>query len=70
MIIWNLDDILWPGTLAEGDTLYLSEFRTSVIQKSNKSGIANAICSKNDFEMTKAGLVDYGLWGGYVLFNL
>jgi len=66
LIIWDLDDTLWSGTLAEGDTLHLSEFRTSVIKKSNKSGIVNAICSKNDFEMAKARLVDYGLWDEFV----
>mgnify|MGYP000682836609 CR=1 FL=1 len=66
LIIWDLDDTLWSGTLAEGDTLHLSEFRTSVIQESNKRGIVNAICSKNDFEMAKSRLVGYGLWDEFV----
>ena len=66
LIIWDLDDTLWSGTLAEGDDLHLSEFRTSVIKKSNQNGIVNAICSKNDFEMAKNKLTEYGLWDEFV----
>ena len=49
LIIWDLDDTLWSGTLAEGDTLHLSEFRTSVIKKSNKNGMSREpmTCSSN-----------------------
>ena len=66
LIIWDLDDTLWSGTLAEGDELKVSKFRTSVIQKSNQRGIVNSICSKNDFELAKVRLVDYQLWDEFV----
>jgi FkbH-like protein len=66
LIIWDLDDTLWTGTLAEKDTLHLSEFRAAVIRESNKRGVVNAICSKNEFEMAKERLIDYGLWDEFV----
>lgn len=66
LIIWDLDDTLWTGTLAEKDTLHLSEFRTTVIRESNKRGIVNAICSKNEFNLAKERLIGYGLWDEFV----
>jgi FkbH-like protein len=66
LIIWDLDDTLWNGTLAEGDLLDLSKFRADVIRRSNERGIVNAICSKNDFELAKAQLSEYGLWDEFV----
>jgi FkbH-like protein len=66
LIIWDLDDTLWEGTLAEGDELHLSEFRVGVIRALNNRGIVNAICSKNDFETAKKRLKDLGLWDEFV----
>ena len=66
LIIWDLDDTLWEGTLAEGDDLHLSEFRAEVIRTLNSHGIVNAICSKNDFRMAKKRLEDLGLWEEFV----
>lgn len=66
LIIWDLDDTLWEGTLAEGDELSLSEFRVDVIKKLNNHGIVNAICSKNDFQTAKNRLEEMGLWDCFV----
>ena len=66
LIIWDLDDTLWEGTLAEGDTLHLSEFRAEIICSLNTHGIVNAICSKNDFNMAKDRLDQLGLWDEFV----
>jgi FkbH-like protein len=66
LIIWDLDDTLWEGTLAEGDALHLSEFRAGVIRALNNHGIVNAICSKNNFEMAKERLEELGLWDEFV----
>ena len=66
LIIWDLDDTLWEGTLAEGDTLHLSEFRAEVIRSLNTHGVVNAICSKNNFEMAQERLNQLGLWDEFV----
>lgn len=46
VVIWDLDDTLWKGTLAEGDDVQLLENRVAIIKELNKRGIVNAICSK------------------------
>jgi len=66
LIIWDLDDTLWSGTLAEGDKLELSEFRSNAIKKLNNHGIVNSICSKNDFETAEAKLRELDLWEEFV----
>ena len=66
LIIWDLDDTLWKGTLAEGDDLELSLFRANIIRSLNNHGIVNAICSKNDFDMAKERLEQLGLWNEFV----
>jgi FkbH-like protein len=66
LIIWDLDDTLWEGTLAEGDQLQLSSFRGNLIRALNTHGIVNAICSKNDYEMAKKRLIELELWAEFV----
>ena len=43
VVIWDLDDTLWKGTLAEGDDVQLLENRVAIIKELNKRGIVNAI---------------------------
>lgn len=66
IVIWDLDDTLWEGTLAEGGQVRLIENRAEMIRTLNRRGIVNAICSKNDFEQTKAELVRLGIWEEFV----
>ena len=66
VVIWDLDDTLWKGTLAEGDTPTLYESRAELIKKLNRRGIVNSICSKNDFNKAKAQLIQFELWEQFV----
>ena len=66
LIIWDLDETLWSGILAEGDEIGLFENRADFIQKINNKGIVNAICSKNDFEEGERKLKQLGLWEEFV----
>lgn len=66
LIIWDLDDTLWEGTLAEGDQLNVSIFRTEMIRQINGHGIVNSICSKNDFDVARAELESMGMWQEFV----
>jgi FkbH-like protein len=66
LVIWDLDDTLWSGTLAEGDELHVDEQRVSIIQQLNSHGIVNSICSKNDFSMARSKLESLGLWDLFV----
>lgn len=66
LIIWDLDDTLWQGTLAEGDTPILDEGRAQIVRKLNRQGIVSAICSKNDLATARAVLEQMGLWDEFV----
>lgn len=66
LVIWDLDDTLWRGTLDDSDTLELFEHRMEAIRRLNRSGIVSAICSKNDFETARAKLEELGIWDEFV----
>lgn len=66
LVIWDLDDTLWQGTLAEGETPILYEERAEIVKKLNFYGIVNSICSKNDFNKVKDLLIKMELWDQFV----
>lgn len=66
LIIWDLDDTLWQGTLADGDGVRLVAHRAELIRRLNAHGVLASICSKNDFGTAKAQLTDLGLWDEFV----
>lgn len=66
VVIWDLDDTLWKGTLAEGDQVSLYKNRAAIVKTLNRRGIVNAICSKNNFDDAKAKLEEFGLYEEFV----
>jgi FkbH-like protein len=66
LIIWDLDDTLWAGTLADGEAVRPFEHRMEMIREFNRRGVLSSICSKNDFETAKAKLVELGVWDEFV----
>lgn len=69
LIIWDLDDTLWAGTLSEGDV----EVKTGIIEFINHTldmGIVHSICSKNDYQQTKEKLEELGLWDLFVFASI
>ncbi|MBC9034790.1 HAD-IIIC family phosphatase [Sphingomonas sp. JC676] len=66
LIIWDLDDTLWRGTLADGDAVALHAHRAEMIRAFNARGVVSSICSKNDFETARAKLVLLDLWDEFV----
>lgn len=67
MIIWDLDDTFWQGTLAEG-TMELVVEHCNFIKQLIDHGIMCSICSKNDFDATATAFND--LPNGKELFDL
>ncbi len=49
LVIWDLDETLWKGTLAEGPIRQIPE-NQAVVKELARRGIVSAICSRNDFE--------------------
>jgi FkbH-like protein len=66
LVIWDLDDTLWQGTLDDADAIHLHESRVDAIRRLNASGIVSAICSKNDFETARKKLESLNLWDEFV----
>lgn len=66
LIIWDLDDTLWRGTLADGDAVAPHAHRAALVRAFSAKGVVSSICSKNDFDTAKAALVGLGLWDAFV----
>ena len=69
LIIWDLDDTLWTGTLSEGGCK-LPRVHAQLIKDLTGAGIVNSICSKNDYEPTKEELIHLGLWEYFVFASI
>jgi FkbH-like protein len=65
LLIWDLDDTFWQGTLSEGP---ISPITTNmhIVKTLNDRGIINAICSKNDFTDVVTKLRDLGMENEFV----
>lgn len=66
LVIWDLDDTFWHGTLAEGDMLEIPPAHVEMVQELTRRGIVNAICSKNDFAAAQRRLQEAGVWECFV----
>lgn len=63
LVIWDLDDTLWKGTISEEDVVIPAMHR-QLLQRLTDIGVVNSICSKNDWEpvqieLEKEGLLSY-----------
>lgn len=65
LVIWDLDDTYWTGTLAEGSVTQLDASRAIVKELAGR-GIISSICSKNNFEVAKRTLTQDGMWDYFV----
>lgn len=55
LIIWDLDDTFWKGTLSEGEIEPI-EGNVELVKELSRRGIVNSICSKNDAAPVQACL--------------
>lgn len=65
LIIWDLDETFWSGTLTEGGIGYI-EANHEIVTELAKRGIMSSICSKNDFADIEALLQEKGLWDSFI----
>jgi len=61
VLVWDLDETLWHGTLIEGDDLRLRDGARETLEALDKRGILHSIASKNDPEMAHEALGRFGL---------
>ena len=69
LIIWDLDDTFWQGTLSEGGATAI-EANIQLVKDSTDAGIINSICSKNEPEPTIAHLKELGIWEYFVFASI
>lgn len=65
LIIWDLDETFWKGTLSEGKITPIKR-NIELIKKLSQRGIINSISSKNDFERTKQKLIELDIWQYFI----
>ncbi len=65
LVIWDLDDTFWKGTISEEEVGAIDENIESV-KLLTDCGIINSICSKNDYDVAREKLVQLGVWDYFV----
>lgn len=65
LVIWDLDETFWKGTLSEGEIEPVQE-NIQIVKTLTSRGIINSICSKNDFNQAKNKLQELGVWHHFV----
>ncbi|MDE2405642.1 MAG: HAD family hydrolase [Sphingomonadales bacterium] len=66
LVIWDLDDTLWRGALADGDDVVPDQRRAELVRAFNAKGVVSSICSNNDPAAARARLEALGLWDQFV----
>lgn len=65
LVIWDLDETFWRGTLSEEGIVKIDE-NIKLVKDLSKRGIINSIASKNDFQIAKNKLVELEVWQYFV----
>lgn len=66
LIIWDLDDTLWQGTLADHEQVVLNQSVVEKIQFLLNRGIVHSICSKNDSKQAEKILTKFGIYDLFI----
>ncbi len=69
LIIWDLDDTFWKGTLSEGGAQVITK-NIQLIKDTTDAGIINSICSKNEPTPTIQYLKQLGIWDYFVFTSI
>lgn len=69
LIVWDLDDTFWKGTLSEGGATSIVE-NIQLVKDATDAGIINSICSKNEPEPTIEHLKELGIWDYFVFASI
>lgn len=65
LVIWDLDETFWKGTLSEGEVVIVKK-HVDVLKELAYRGIISSISSKNDFEPAKTELEKVGVWDYFI----
>jgi len=67
LVVWDLDNTLWDGTLLEGDRVALRPGVRDILATLDQHGILHSVASRSDYELAwrklaELGLADYFLY--------
>ncbi len=65
LIIWDLDETFWKGTISE-ESVTLFDENIHFLKNTTDMGIVNSICSKNDEAVVRKFLENIGVWELFV----
>ena len=65
LVIWDLDETFWKGTLSEEGIVPIQS-NIELIKNLSERGIVNSIVSKNNFDHAKKTLEDLGVWEYFI----
>ena len=65
LVIWDLEETFWKGTLTEGGITHVHE-HYELIKLLSRRRTMNSICSKNDFKKIKKILETQGIWEYFI----
>ncbi len=65
LVIWDLDETFWRGTLSEEGIEPIPE-HIELVKSLSARGIVNAICSKNNFALARQKLEQLGIWEYFI----
>ncbi len=60
-VVWDLDNTLWNGTLAESDDVCLKENVEEIVKELDRRGILQSISSKNEYDVAMNKLKEFHL---------
>ena len=69
LIIWDLDDTFWDGTLSEGEITPIKH-NCDLVKNLTLRGIVNTVCSKNDFNPAMDKLQEIGMKEYFVFSSI
>ncbi len=65
LIIWDLDETFWEGTLSE-EGVEIINSNVELIKEMTNRGIINSIVSKNNYDEVKQKLLSLGIWEHFI----
>lgn len=66
LVIWDLDETFWQGTLSEGGIRAYLQTNHDIVATLAERGIMSSICSKNDRDAVRQILRERGIWDYFV----
>ncbi len=65
LVIWDLDETFWKGTLSEGGVLPIPQ-NIDIVKSLVRRGIMNSIVSKNDHDKVENVLKEWGIYDYFI----